>query len=275
MWGVLARGDASMIDHAGRQIGNYRIIRLLGTGGFADVYLGEHRYLNIQVALKFLHIRISPTAVEDVLTEARHLGQLIHPHIIRLLDFGIENETPFLVMDYAPGGTLRERHPKGIVPLSDVVTYVQDIASALQYTHENGLIHRDLKPENLLFGRNGEILLSDFGIALLSSSSGSEPIPQMFGSLAYMAPEQIRGTPQPASDQYALAMLVYEWLSGDLPFHGSISEIRDQHLYSTPLPIHQKNPMISPEIEQAVLQALSKDPASRFPDVQSFAETLA
>jgi len=274
-FGAFARGDASMIVRVGQQVGNYRVTRLLGTGGFAVVYLGEHCYLNTQVALKFLHTQLSPTAIEDIFTEARHLSKLMHPHIVRLLDFGIEEKTPFLVMDYAPGGTLRERHPKGVaVPLPTVVSYAGDVASALQYTHKNGLIHRDLKPENLLIGRNGEILLSDFGIALLSSTTVSEYIPEMFGSLFYMAPEQIRGKPQPASDQYALAILVYEWLCGDLPFHGSIIALRDQHLHSIPVPLHQKNPAISPAVEKVVLQALSKDPANRFPDVYSFAEAL-
>ncbi|HEX9131919.1 MAG TPA: protein kinase [Ktedonobacteraceae bacterium] len=265
-----------MKDLSGKQMGNYRIIRLLGIGGFADVYLGEHRYLNKQVALKILHTQLNPTAVENFLCEARHLSQLAHPHIIHVLDFGFEEETPFLVMDYAPGGTLRERHPKGVtVALPTVVSYASAIASALHYVHEQGLIHRDLKPENLLIGRNDEILLSDFGIALLAPTSGSMQIPEVFGCLAYMAPEQIRDAPQPASDQYALAVLVYEWLSGDLPFRGSASELYNQHLSAAPASIQEKNPTISPAVEQVVLQALSKDPESRFLNSLSFAEALA
>lgn len=265
-----------MNDLAGKYMGNYRIIRLLGKGGFADVYLGEHRYLNKQVAMKFLHTQLNPTAVENFLFEARHLSKLVHPHIIQVLDFGFEGETPFLVMDYAPGGTLRERHPKGeTVALPTVVSYAGAIASALQYVHEEGLIHRDLKPENLLVGRNGEILLSDFGIALLAPTAGSPQVPEMLGSLAYMAPEQIRGAPQPLSDQYALAVLVYEWLSGELPFRGSASDLYNRHLSIAPASIREKNPTISSSVEQVVLKALSKDPDSRFVNALSFAEALA
>jgi predicted ATPase/DNA-binding CsgD family transcriptional regulator len=265
-----------MKDLSGQQMGNYRIIRLLGIGGFADVYLGEHRYLNKQVAMKILHTQLNPTAVENFLCEARHLSQLAHPHIIHVLDFGFEEETPFLVMDYAPGGTLRERHPKGVtVALPTVVSYASAVASALHYVHGQGLIHRDLKPENLLVGRNDEILLSDFGIALLAPTTVSLQIPEVFGSLAYMAPEQIRGAPQPASDQYALAVLVYEWLCGDLPFRGSASELYNRHLSAAPASIQEKNPTISPAVEQVVLQALSKDPESRFMNSLSFAEALA
>lgn len=264
-----------MNDLAGKYMGNYRIIRLLGKGGFAEVYLGEHRYLNKQVAMKFLHTQLNPTAVENFLFEARQLSKLAHPHIIHVLDFGFEEETPFLVMDYAPGGTLRERHPKGeTVALSTVVSYASAVASALEYVHEEGLIHRDLKPENLLVGRNGEILLSDFGIALLAPTTGLAQAPEMFGSLAYMAPEQIRGAPQLLSDQYALAVLVYEWLSGELPFRGSASELYNQHLSSAPGSIQEKNPKISSAVEQVVLQALSKDPESRFVNALSFAEAL-
>jgi serine/threonine protein kinase len=129
----------------------YRLTRLLGTGAFADVYLGEHIYLNSQVAIKVLHTQVDMRAAADFLTEARHLSHLMHPHIIRVFDFGIENQTPYLVMDYAPHGNLRELHPPGTaVPLSTVVSYTSAIASALQFAHDQHLLHRDLKPENLL-----------------------------------------------------------------------------------------------------------------------------
>src|SRR2546423_329442 len=136
---------------------------------------------------------------------------------------------PFLVMEYAPGGTLRKRHPKGErLPLPTFVAYVQQVAEALQYAHDQRLIHRDVKPDNLLLGRQGEILLSDFGIALLAHSSRSQRTEDIVGTVSYMAPEQIQGHPCQASDQYALGVIAYEWLSGIRPFCGSVVEVPAQ-----------------------------------------------
>src|SRR5437764_9295558 len=125
-----------MIDRLGQQLGNYRLIRLLGQGGFAEVYLGEHVYLKSQAAIKVLYTRLAMEEMEKFLSEARTLVHLVHPHIVRVLDFGLENNIPFLVMDYAPNGTLRQRYPKGtLLPLPTIVDYVAQIADALQYAH--------------------------------------------------------------------------------------------------------------------------------------------
>ncbi len=264
-----------MSDRVGQLLGNYRLIRLLDEGGFAEVYLGEHVYLNTQAAIKVLHARLTSEASASFLAEARHLSHLVHPHIIRVLDFGMKEATPFLVMDYAPHGSLRQRHPKGLpVPLPTVVPYVRHVAAALQYAHDQKLIHRDVKPENMLLGPNVEILLSDFGIALLTHSSGSVHVPEMVGTMAYMAPEQVRGKPSPASDQYALGIVVYEWLCGERPFAGSVSELFSQHLFVPPPPLHEKIPEIPPAVEGVVVRALAKDPQLRFEDVRAFAAAL-
>jgi serine/threonine protein kinase len=168
--------------------------------------------------------------VDRFLTEARTIAHLRHPHIIQVLDYGVENATPFLAMDYAPHGNLRQRHPKGTrLPLDIVVTYVKQVANALQYAHDERLIHRDIKPENMLLGRNHEILLSDFGIAILAQSLRPQKTQETAGTLAYMAPEQFQAQASPASDQYALGIIVYEWLSGDRPFHGGFPEIALKH----------------------------------------------
>src|SRR5437764_11405809 len=132
------------------------------------------------------------------------------------LCFGVEGKTPFLVMDYASDGTLRQKHAKGVpLPLTIIVAYVKQVAGALQFAHDEKLIHRDIKPENMLLGRRNEILLSNFGIALVAQSSRYQSTQEMAGTMAYMAPEQIQGKPRPASDQYSLGVVVYEWLSGD------------------------------------------------------------
>src|SRR5207248_4398447 len=121
-----------------------------------------------------------------------------------------------------------------VLPLGTIVSYVQQVASALQYAHDERLIHRDIKPENMLLGRRDELLLSDFGIAILVQSSRYQSTQDMAGTMAYMAPEQIQGKPRPASDQYSLGIVVYEWISGDRPFHGSLSEMVGQHLSAPP-----------------------------------------
>src|SRR5215472_3927239 len=228
-----------MAERVGQQLGNYRLVRLLGQGGFAEVYLGQHVYLDTLAAIKILHARLASDDVEHFLTEARTVARLVHPHIVRVLEFDVKDSIPYLVVDYAPNGTLRKRHPRGVpLPLSTVVSYVTQVASALQYAHEQKVIHRDVKPENMLVGRRNEILLSDFGIAVVSHSSryssGAQGIQDMAGTVAYMAPEQIQSQACPNSDQYSLGVVVYEWLSGTRPFLGSFAEIAVKHTLTPP-----------------------------------------
>src|SRR5690242_4029570 len=265
-----------MADYAGQRLGNYQVLRLIGRGGFADVYLGEHLYLKVPVALKVLSTVVaSQEDVHGFLTEAQTVARLVHPHIIRVTDFGVERETPFLVMDYAPNGTLRQRHPRGTrVPLSTAVSYVMQIVPALQYAHDERVIHRDVKPENMLLGRRSEILLSDFGIALMTQSSRYSDAREMMGTVPYMAPEQIQGKPHPASDQYALAVVVYEWLCGERLFQGSYTEVAMQHILASPPPLREKAPTLPATVEEVIRIGLAKDPHQRFKSVTAFAQAL-
>ncbi len=265
-----------MTDRVGQQLGNYRLSRLLGRGGFAEVYLGEHVYLKTPAAIKLLQGKLANEQdLQAFLKEAQTIAQLVHPHIVRVLDFGVDGETPFLVMDYALGGTLRQRHPRGTqLPLTTIVPYIKQIAEALQYAHEEKFIHRDIKPENMLVGRRDVVLLSDFGIALIAQSSRYQSTQDVIGTIAYMSPEQIQGKPRPASDQYSLGIVVYEWLCGERPFHGSFSELCVQHIFATPTPLREKVPTILPEVEHVVLTALAKDPRQRFASMQAFATAL-
>src|SRR6266487_3758364 len=259
----------------GQQLGNYRLLRLLGRGQFAEVYLGEHVHLQTQAAIKVLQTQLRDPDVEGFRAEARTLAHCHHPHIVGVLDFGVQEATPFLVMDYAPGGSLRKRHPKGtVLPLDTVVSYVKQVAQALQHAHHEKLIHRDIKPENLLLGRHHEVLLSDFGLAIITQSSSYQHLQETAGSIAYMAPEQLQGHPSPASDQYALGVIVYEWLCGERPFSGSFTEIAAQHLLVPPPPLHEKVPTIPSVVEHVVLKALAKAPQHRFAQVQDFALAL-
>jgi serine/threonine protein kinase len=264
-----------MSDRVGQQLGNYRLIKLLGRGGFAEVYLGEHCRLGSQAAIKVLHTHLVTAEEKHFLAEARTIAHLEHPHIIRILEFDVSGGTPFLVMSYAPNGNLRQRHPKGSqLPLQQILDYIQQITDALQYAHDEKLIHRDIKPENMLLGKRNELLLSDFGIALIAQSSRDQSTQDVVGTAYYMAPEQFQGKPCRASDQYALGVIVYEWLSGNRPFHGSFSEIASQHMFTPPPSLCQQISSLSPSVEQVVLRALAKDPIQRFESVRTFATAL-
>src|SRR5581483_3805313 len=152
-----------------------------------------------------------------------------------------------------------------------VLDYFKQIASALQYAHDEKVIHRDIKPENILLGRHNELLLSDFGIALIAQSSRLQSTQEVVGTAAYMSPEQLQGRPRLASDQYALAVVVYEWLTGDRPFHGTFVELYSQHLSVFPPSLRSKVSTLSPELDQVILTALAKDPSQRFASVKAFA----
>ena len=261
-----------MTDRTGQQFGKYRLGRLLGHGGFADVYLGEHIYLKTQAAVKILHARVEGDDFASFQNEARMVANLLHPHIVRVLDYDVTPEgDPFFVMEYAPNGSLRRRHPRGTrLPLDLVVSYTLQIAGALQCAHDQRLIHCDIKPENMLLSSNNQLLLSDFGVAVMAHTSRSHNMQEISGTAAYMAPEQIQGRASPASDQYALAVVVYEWLTGDYPFHGTLVEIVSQHMMAAPRPPREIVPSLPAEVEQVVLMALHKDPQRRFARVEAF-----
>lgn len=263
-----------MADYIGQRLGNYQLTDLLGEGGFAQVYLGEHIYLGTQAAIKVLNAKMTDD-LDWFRTEARTIARLVHPNIVRVLEFGVEDDIPFLVQDYAPNGTLRQRHPKGTqLPLPTVVSYVKQVAEALQYAHDEKFIHRDVKPENMLLGRNNEVLLSDFGVALMSQTFRDQSVQNVAGTLLYMAPEQIQGRPRRASDQYSLGIIVYEWFAGQPPFDGLLSEVLSQQLAVAPLPLRAKVPTLAPAVEQVVMKALEKDADKRFSSVRAFALAL-
>jgi serine/threonine protein kinase len=264
-----------MINRIGQQLGNYRLIQSLGKGGFAEVYLGEHLYLKTFSAIKILQMQLSGDDIRQFMAEGQMLAQLQHPNIIRVLDFGVDHDTPYLVMDYAPNGTLRRRYPPGsILPVPALVSNVKEIALALQYAHDHHVVHRDVKPENMLLGKNNEVLLTDFGIATVIQTSRSQHTQSIIGTVSYMAPEQIRGHPIAASDQYALGITAYEWLCGERPFTGTFVEITTQQIAVQPPPLRQKAPSVPPAVEQIVMCALEKDPQRRFPSVREFANAL-
>jgi WD40 repeat protein/tRNA A-37 threonylcarbamoyl transferase component Bud32 len=277
-----AEGDAAMAkqqntsNRSGQQIGKYRLLNRLGQGAFSEVYRVQHPFLG-EMAMKIHY-------ANDVmiLKEARLVYQRLqkHPHIVQVHDFdvheevvgGVRKKIPYLVMDYAPHGTLKERYPRGNpVDIRTILPHLKQIAQALQYAHTQRppIIHRDIKPENILLGEQEAVLLSDFGIALEVSAEKTFHQAEVAGTMVYAAPEQMQGLPGIASDQYALAVMTYEWLTGSLPF--SSPHLK---LHAHPVLPRARNQAITLEVEQAILQALSRDPHQRFDRVEAFVEAL-
>jgi serine/threonine protein kinase len=266
------------MEHIETKLGNYQLTRLLGRGGFANVYLGEHIYLKTPAAIKVLQVQLDEHALEKFLAEARIIAHLQHPNIVPVLEFGIEHDTPYLVIAYAPHGSLSELHPRGAtLPYETILRYIQQMAAALQHAHERKIVHRDVKPGNMLVGNNRSLMLSDFGIAITEDNPSLPDDPHetgTIGTVTYMAPEQLHGQATTASDQYALAVVAYEWLCGVPPFDGTPLDIARQHIQVAPPPLHEKVPGISAEIERVVMRALAKNPQERFASVQEFADAL-
>ena len=269
-----------MADLIGQHLGSYCLIRLLGRGSFGEVYLGKHLRLTMQAAVKVQRLHLADEDIEAFHAEAQTIASLVHPHIVRVLDFDVKDGLPFMVMDYAPNGSLRQRHPRGTqLPLLLVVSYVKQVAAALQYVHDQHLIHRDIKPENLLLSSQDNLLLADFGVALFLRQSHSpysthDLAQQVAGTPLYLAPEQLQGHPHLQSDQYALGVVIYEWLTGRPPFQGAPIEIAMHHLSMPPPPFRHVLPDFSPAVEEVVLRALAKEPELRFASVQDFATAL-
>lgn len=289
---VVCEAAALVIDaftpDGGEQFGAYRLLEVLQTDDRGTLYVGAHISQGKKVAIQVFQGHFSQNAQQTFLEQAMKLAQLKHPHIVNILDRGVEDGTPFLVMDDAPLGhrhvtdanktyhvvaTLRERYPKGTqVPLSHIVFYVKQVAEALQYAHDAHIIHGNVKPENMLLDVNRNVLLSNFTITGLDSAQ--QYYQPVISVSPYIAPERFPGTILPASDQYALGITVYEWLCGKLPFVGDPMQRMQQYGY-LPLPsLRQQVPTISSAVDRVVMRALVEKPAKRFSSVQEFANAL-
>ncbi len=266
--------------YIGKQIGNYRITASLDAGAFGTVYCGVHIYLtNREVAIKLMHHThlASEHECESFLQEAQFLEVLKHPHILPIYDVGIDEGTPYIIAEFAPKGSLRDliksRRP-ALLSQDEVLTILSQVGQALNYVHQQNFVHRDLKPENILFDARGDALIADFGIAVFLETTKTAYV-DIIGSPLYMAPEQFDGFASRRSDQYSLACIAYELLTGRPPITGPRAVIIGvRHQTEPPTPPRQLKPAIPVHIEHALLKALSKKREERYPDILAFLAAL-
>ncbi len=276
MTDALGRLAATLADR-------YAIERELGAGGMATVYLAHDVRHDRRVALKVLRPELaSILGAERFLTEIKTTANLQHPHILSLFDSGEAGGLVFYVMPFVEGESLRDRITREKqLPVEDAVTIAREVADALEYAHQQGIIHRDIKPENILL-HGGHALVADFGIALAASRTGSgtrlTETGMSLGTPAYMAPEQAMGEKSitPRADIYALGCVLYEMLTGEPPFTGPTAQaIIARVMTETPRAITLQRHTVAAPVEAAVVKALEKLPADRFPTAAAFAAALA
>jgi serine/threonine protein kinase len=280
----------------GVQLGQYRLARLLGSGGMGEVYLAEDARIGQQVAIKvsrtdaaaYPHSESARDAARLFQREAKAIARLDHPRILPLFGYGEEHvhglTLTYIVMAYRPEGSfaqwLQQRDTAALLPVQDVIYFIKQAAEALQYAHDHQVVHQDVKPANFLLRANKEqpsrpdVLLTDFGIARLSSTTASISH-SIRGTPAYMAPEQWSGEAVYATDQYALAVLAYELLAGHAPFAGRMEQVMYQHIHGPVQPPSAFNPLLPTGVDTVMLQALAKHPEERFPSIAAFAHALA
>lgn len=278
-----------------QQLGRYRLLKLIATGGMGEIHLAEDSSINRQVAIKVIRSESmfatgegGPTDAARLFErEAKAIAMLDHPHILPLYDYGEQKKDgttlTYLVMPYRPEGSLanwlEQRGATNPLSLEDVESIIAQTASALQYTHDHQLIHQDVKPSNFLIRANKEkpnrpdILISDFGIARLSTMT-TDASQSIRGTPGYMSPEQWEGNPQPASDQYALAVMTYELVTGRAPFKGNPMQMMFAHVNTLPQMPSSITPGLPPALDAVILRGLAKKPADRFPTISAFGQAF-
>jgi len=248
--------------------GRYKVVRKLGAGGMANVYLAEDQELGRRVAIKILNERHAndDQFVERFRREAKNAAALSHPNIVSIYDRGEAEGTYYIAMEYLDGRSLKELIlSRGPAPLNVTIEYVRQILSALRFAHRHGIVHRDIKPHNVLVDAEGRVKVTDFGIARAGASEMTEA-GSIVGTAQYLSPEQARGTAvDQRSDLYSLGIVFYELLTGTLPFNGDTPvEIAMKHLSQTPQPPSQLRPELPHDLDLVVTRALAKDPDDRY-----------
>ena len=267
----------------GAHIGGYEVISFIGAGSYGHVYkVREPAPLSRILALKVLRFdQFNEKALGSFFDEARRIADLQHPNILPVYNFGqLEDDRPYLVMEYAPKTIYdvfrREDGSRRLALVEELVTYLNQAADALNFVHAKGLIHQDVKPGNLLIGRNGQVLLSDFGTTFYLGMQTHASLGEATGTAAYMPSEQWQGNPRRDSDQYALAICAYELLAGRPPFaYKRIEEMWNAHFRETPPPPQQWNRRIPVEVAAVILRGIAKDYRQRYPTIREFATQYA
>ena len=246
----------------------YALEALVGSGGMADVYRAKDQLLERTVAVKILHKQYENDTefITRFQREAKAAARITHPNIVNVYDVGVAEGRHYIVMEYVPGRTLKERiKEEGPVPVPQALQIARQIAGALAQAHANNLVHCDIKPHNILVMPDGNVKVADFGIARAVTESTMTYNDNIMGSVHYFSPEQARGTMiTPKSDVYSLGVLLYEMLSGRIPFDGNTAvSIARKHLEEDPQPLHMIAPGIPPVVEALVTRMMAKDPAQR------------
>ena len=248
--------------------GRYALEVLVGSGGMADVYRAKDQLLERTVAVKILHQQYENDKefIERFQREAKAAARITHPNIVNVYDVGIAEGRHYIVMEYVPGRTLKERiKEEGPVPAAEALHIARQIAGALAQAHINNLVHCDIKPHNILVMPDGNVKVADFGIARAVTESTMTYNDNIMGSVHYFSPEQARGTIiTPKSDVYSLGVVLYEMLTGRIPFDGNTAvSIARKHLEEEPQPLRSLVPNIPPVVEALVTRMMAKDPALR------------
>src|SRR2546421_9109351 len=248
--------------------GRYRVVRKLGSGGMADVYLAEDEELGRRVAIKILNDRHANDEqfVERFRREAKNAAGLSHPNIVSIYDRGEAEGTYYIAMEYLDGRSLKELIvSRGPAPIPVAIDYARQILTAVRFAHRNGIVHRDIKPHNVLVDAEGRLKVTDFGIARAGASQMTEA-GSIIGTAQYLSPEQARGAPvDQTSDLYSVGVVLYELLTGLVPFSGDTPvEIAMKHLSSVPEPPSAKRAEIPRDLDLVVMRALAKDPSERY-----------
>ena len=258
----------------------YELEELVGTGGMSTVFRAHDLQLERRVAIKILHEHYAedPEYLERFRREARAVARLSHPNIVTVIDRGDDDGRQYIVFENVEGENLKELIVRsGPLPVRQALELVLAVADGLAFAHEQGLVHRDVKPQNVLLSREGEIKVTDFGIARsLHVDHGMTQTGTVLGTGEYLAPEQASGKPvSPATDVYSLGVVLWELLAGDVPFTGdNFVAVALRHVNEPPPSLRQRRPDVSPRLDAAVERALAKDPARRFPTMAAFAEEL-
>ncbi|MEZ4725987.1 MAG: protein kinase [Caldilineaceae bacterium] len=271
-----------MPDLIGRKLGKYELVERLGRGGMAEVYKAFQPGVERHVAIKVMHGHLSdsPEFVQRFQREARSIGQLQHPHIGRVIDFDVEADVYYMVMDYIQGGTLDEYlTSKGTLPIDEAVRITLQLADALAYAHQRGMVHRDIKPGNIMFmdDAHTHALLTDFGIArLLDEQNNMTMTGALVGTPNYMSPEAARGEPCDArADIYSLGVVFYELVTGRTPYAADTPYSFLMKQANEPLPPPRTlNPNVPTALEAVLLKALAKEPKARYQNATELATAL-